>query len=245
MRHLRHKWWQPQASTAALPWKIAIPSLAAALVGLAVFVFLAATSSLIEKAQLTKAPEVLADKARELIQRLGYTAPPGDSAYYFDYDNDFLASVEKTDKPRPQWDEIIRSRPSPLKFWYRQSPESMVAYGLRNEMFIPGDIEEDDPKPTMSGMIDVRLDPQGRLTYFEALPPEREDPPPQSPAPDWNALSLRPAWTFPNSRPTSPCGHRSRLPTCVRRGPANGPDITTDRCMSKPQCGMAGRFISL
>ena len=29
----------------------------------------------------------------------------------------------------------------------------------------------------MSGMIDVRLDPQGRLTYFEALPPEKEDPP--------------------------------------------------------------------
>jgi len=174
--------------TAALPWKIAVPSLAAALVGLAVFVFLAATSSLIEKAQLTKPPEVLADKARELIQRLGYTAPPGDSAYDFDYDNDFLASVEKTDKPRPKWDEIIRSRPSPLKFWYRQSPESMVAYGLRNEMFIPGGIKEDDPKPTMSGMIDVRLDPQGRLTYFEALPPEREDPPPQSPTPDWNAL---------------------------------------------------------
>ena len=70
--------------TAALPWKIAVSSLAAALAGLAAFAFLAATSSLIENAQLTKPPEVLADKARELIQRLGYDAPPGDSAHGFD-----------------------------------------------------------------------------------------------------------------------------------------------------------------
>jgi hypothetical protein len=151
-------------------------------------VFLAATSSMIEKAQLTKPPEVLADKARELIQRLGYTAPPGDSAYAFDDNQDFLNSVEKSDKPLPQWDEIARSRPSPLKFWYRQSAEPMQPLGLRNDLLIPGGIQEDDPKPTMSGMIDVQLDPEGRLTYFEALPPQKEEPAKQSPAPNWNAL---------------------------------------------------------
>src|SRR5580692_1525653 len=92
--------------TASLPWKIALPSLAAALVGLAAFVLLASTSSMIEKEQLTKPPEVLADKARELIQSLGYTAPPGDSAYAFDDNQNFLKAVEKSDKPFPQWDEI-------------------------------------------------------------------------------------------------------------------------------------------
>jgi serine/threonine-protein kinase len=174
--------------TAALPWKIAVPSLAAALLGLAAFAFLAATSSLIEKAQLAKPPEVLADKARELIQRLGYTAPPGDSAYAFDYNNDFMTAVQKADNPFPQWDEIVRGRPSPLKFWYRQSPEPMTPIGLGNQMFIPGNIDENDPKPIMSGMIDVQLDPQGRLVYFEAIPPERENPPAKSPAPNWSAL---------------------------------------------------------
>ncbi len=174
--------------TAALPWKIAVPSLAAALAGLVVFVFLAATSSLIEKAQLTKSSEVLADKARELIQRLGYTGPPGDSAYAFGDNDDFLKAVEKSDKPRPQWDEIARSRPSPLSFWYRQSPEPMLAIGMGNDLLVPGEMGERDPKLTMSGMIVVELDPQGRLTYFEAQPPEREDPPQQAPPPDWNAL---------------------------------------------------------
>jgi hypothetical protein len=189
--------------TAALSWKIAVPSLAASLVGLAAFAVLAATSSMIEKAQLTKPPEVLADKARELIQRLGYTTPPGDSAYDFDYNQDFLDAAEKTDKPLPHWDEIARSRPSPLKFWYRQSPEPMLAYGMGN-MFIPGDIHEDDPKPTMSGMIDVQLDPQGRLTYFEALPPEKEDPPGQTPAPDWNALFAAAGLDMSKFKPATP-----------------------------------------
>jgi predicted Ser/Thr protein kinase len=198
--------------TAALSWKIAVPSLAAALVGLAAFVFLAATSSTIEKAQLAKPSEVLAEKARELIQSLGYTAPPGDSADAFDFNQDFLDSIEKTDKPLPQWDEIARSRPSPLKFWYRQSPEPMLPHIMRNEMLIPGDIQENDPTPTMSGMIDVRLDPEGRLTYFEAVPPEKlEAPPPekgaapaQTPPPDWNALFAAAGLDMSKFKPATP-----------------------------------------
>jgi predicted Ser/Thr protein kinase len=190
--------------TAALSWKIAVPSLAAALVGLVAFVFLAATSSMIEKEQLNKPPEVLADKAREMIQRVGYTASPRDSAYGFSDNQDFLNSVEKTDKPLPQWDEIARSRPSPLKFWYRQSPEPMLAYGLRNDMLVPGVVTEDDPKRTMSGMIDVQLDPQGRLTYFEALPPEKEEPPAQTGQPDWNPLFAAAGLDLSKLQPATP-----------------------------------------
>jgi hypothetical protein len=191
-------------STAALPWKIALPTLAAALLGLGAFAFLAATSSTMEKAQLTKPPEVLADKARELIQRLGYTSTPADSAYAFDSNDDFLSGVEKSDKPLPRWDEIARSRPSPFKFWYRQSPDPMLAFGLRDQMFIPGAIQENDPKPTMSGMIDVQLDPQGRLTYFEALPPEKEDPPGKTPQPDWSPLFAAAGLDLTKLEPATP-----------------------------------------
>jgi hypothetical protein len=174
--------------TAALPWKIAVSSLAAALAGLVGFVFLAATSSMIEEAQLSKPGEVLADKARELIQTLGYTAPPADSASAFDVDVEFLNSVVKSDQPLPHWDEIARSIPSPLGFWYRQSPEPMQAVSFPDQMLIPGIIREGDPAPTTSRMIHVRLDSQGRLTFLEALPPEKEDAPIQNSPPDWKAL---------------------------------------------------------
>ena len=190
--------------TAALPWKIAVPSLAAALLGLVAYALLTSTYSIIEKSHLTKPPEVLADKARELIQRLGYTDPPGDSAYSFDDNTDFQDAVQKSDGPRPQWDEIARGRPSLLKFWYRQSPDPMLALGLHNEMLIPGEMDENDPKHTMSGMIDVQLDPEGRLTYFEALPPERENPPAQSPPPDWNALFTAAGLDISKFKPATP-----------------------------------------
>jgi predicted Ser/Thr protein kinase len=190
--------------TAALPWKIAVSSLAAALVGLAIFVFAAANLSVVEKARLAKPPEVLTDKARDLIQSLGYTAPPGDSAYGFDDNDDFLNSVEKSDKPRPAWDEIVRSSPSALKFWYRQSPEPMLAYSMRDEMLIPGQIQSNDPKSTMSGMIDVQLDPEGRLTYFQALPLEKEDPPAQVASPNWNALFTAAGLDISALKPATP-----------------------------------------
>ena len=202
--------------TAALPWKIAVPTLAVALAGLTAFVFLASSFSMIEKAQLTKSPEVLADKARDLIRGLGYLSPPGDSAYALEDNTDFVNAVEKSDQPRPDWDQIARSRPSPLKFWYRQSLEPMLAHGMNTEMLIPGAIQEDDPKPTMSGMIDVQLDPQGRLTYFEALPPEKENPPETNSATGLEHRYSPPrAWTYPNSNREPRVGAARR----VRRAP--------------------------
>jgi serine/threonine-protein kinase len=190
--------------TAALPWKIAVSALAAVLAGLAIFVFAIANLSIIEKTEPKKSPEVLADKARELIQSLGYTDPPGDSAFAFDDNDDLLHSVEKTDQPRPQWDAIGRGRPSMLKFWYRQSPEPMLPLGFHDPLIVPGQIQENDPKPTMSGMIDVQLDPQGRLTYLEALPAEMEEPPSHPPPPDWNALFTAAGLDMAKFRPATP-----------------------------------------
>jgi len=193
--------------TAALPWKIAVPALAGALAGLALFTFLAATSSFVEDAQLTKPPDVLVDKARELIQGFGYTAPAADSAWAFDFDQDFLNWAPKADKPSPQWEEIARSRPSPFKFWYRQSVEPMANIGIQDQLLIPGIIHEDNPKPYMSGTIDLRLDPLGRLTYLEALPPERDDASAtaaQSAPPDWRALFTAAGLDITKFRPAPP-----------------------------------------
>jgi len=145
------------------------------------------------------------DKARELIQSLGYTAPPDDSASGFYFNQNFLDEAAKDDKPLPHWDEIARSRPAVLTFWYRQSPEPMLPRGLTDDMLIPGTIDEDDPQRTMSGMIDVRLDPQGRLVYFEEIPPEKEDPAGQvSPTPDWKALFAAAGLDMSKFKPATP-----------------------------------------
>ncbi len=189
--------------TAALPWKIAVSSLAIALVGLFGLMLAAASYSMIEKAQLTKPPEVLADKARELIQNFGYTAHPADTGYSFGSDDDFVAAAEKREK-FANWDEIARSRPSPLLFWYRQSPEPMWPEGFRDQTLIPGILNEDDPQPHTSGMIHVRLDPEGRLTYLEALPPQKTDSPGPASTPDWNALFTAAGLDISKFQPAAP-----------------------------------------
>ena len=115
-------------------------------------------------------PEVLTQKSHEIISHLGYPARPTDTAHGLDIDNDFQDSVEKNDKPRPDWNAVLAARPSMLQYWYRQSPDDMVASDFRDNLLTPGIITEHDPPTVLSGMINLELDPQGRLTYFPGNP---------------------------------------------------------------------------
>src|SRR6185437_7388992 len=58
-----------------------------------------------------------------------------------------------------------------------------------NDLLTPGMVESDDPPPVLSGMIQVDLDAQGRLVYFEAVPPQlRESAKAGAAAVDWGPL---------------------------------------------------------
>jgi len=172
---------------------VAIAVMAGILLGLALAVYLSVHYSAYEKMSLDQPPEVLTQKAREIISRLGYAGRPADSAFGLDIDGDFQEAVEKNDKPRPDWDKVLTSRPSLLEYWYRQSPDDMVASDFHDNLLTPGIIQETDPQTVTSGMINVGLDPQGRLTYFQAIPPQKVDLGKQSTVSqavpyDWNIL---------------------------------------------------------
>ena len=174
--------------TAGLRPRVAAACFAAVLLALGLAFFLSVHYNGLDKMRLEQSPEVLAQKAREITAQLGYPDRPYDSAYGLDYDGDFQEAVEKNDKPRPDWDTVLRSRPSVLTFWYRQSPDSMYAEGFRDQLLNPGIVSSDDPPTILSGMIDLQLDPQGRLTFFQAIPPEKESPTAAAPPYDWNIL---------------------------------------------------------
>jgi serine/threonine protein kinase len=178
--------------TAGLRPRAAVACLAAVLLGLSLVTYLGIRYGALEKLRLELPPEVLTQKARETIARLGYPERPVDSASDFLYDNNFQEYVEKNDKPHPNWDTVLATRPSLVGFWYRQSPDDMLAEGFRDQFLNPGIITRDDPPAVLSGMINVALDPQGRLTYFQAIPPQKFPAPESSsvqPATfDWNVL---------------------------------------------------------
>jgi predicted Ser/Thr protein kinase len=174
--------------TSGLRPGIAVTCFAGFLLAVAFAVFLDIHYSGIEKMHLELTPEVLAQKARETVAKLGYPERPADSIFNLQYDGNFLDYVEKNDKPRPDWDAVLAGRPSVLQFWYRQSPDDLVADGFRDELLNPGIVSQSDPPDTLSGMINLRLDPQGRLTYFQAIPAQKETESGQASAFDWNVL---------------------------------------------------------
>jgi hypothetical protein len=64
----------------------------------------------------------------------------------------------------------------------------MMAQGYRDQFLNPGIIEPGDPPTTVSGMINLELDPQGRLISFQAIPPQKENTAASASPYDWNKL---------------------------------------------------------
>jgi serine/threonine-protein kinase len=182
--------------SAGLRPRSAVICMAGVLLGLAMATYLSIHYSALEKMGLEQTPEVLTQKSHEIIARLGYAGRPTDSAFGLDYDGDFQDEVEKNDKP-PHWDAVLAARPSLLQYWYRQSPDALVASNFDSNSVTPGIVTKIDPPTVLSGMINLMLDPQGRLTYFQAIPPQelpsqKEDQKEAAAAPiapfDWNVL---------------------------------------------------------
>ena len=173
--------------TTGLAPRMAVACLAAVVVGVSFITYFGAKLNGLQKLDFLLPPDVLAYRSQEIVENLGYARQRADWAHGFFYDNDFRDYVRKNDKPRPLWDAVLSERPKVLGYWYRQSPRLMDTQSMQGFMY-PGIITFDDPPQVLSGMVNLRLDSQGRLTYFQAVPPELEENPPPSRPADWNAL---------------------------------------------------------
>ena len=159
---------------AGLAPRVALGSLAVALVGLVVFYALSAATTVMSIMDLPYSTEVLSQKARDMARQLGYSSPPVDSAANYDYDSGFLEYLDHEGSAHPNWTEVLKQRPAVLTYWYRQSPDYLIATEYKSNLLVPGDVDLDDPPPILSGMVEVSLDPQGRLVHMEAMPPQLE-----------------------------------------------------------------------
>jgi serine/threonine-protein kinase len=116
---------------------------------------------------LSKPPEVLAERAREILRTSGHTAMEADAAYGFVYDEAYLGYLERHDPSPRRWDALATGRPAAMRFWYRQSPEPMESGGRFGRVSLA------DPPLTLAGMASVQLDTQGRLLELRVVPPAR------------------------------------------------------------------------
>jgi hypothetical protein len=174
--------------TAGLAPGAAIACFATVIMGVILFVAVGIKENGLVRLHAENPPEVLAKKSREIVSSLGYPGAPLDKADGFNYDNDFLTYLEKDHSQPPQWDRVLSEQPPVLRYWFRQSPREMSPDGLWGNSFTPNVVTFFDPPTTLSGMINVQLDPEGHLLYFQAIPPEKEESMQPSRAPDWLPL---------------------------------------------------------
>jgi serine/threonine-protein kinase len=190
--------------TTGLAPRTAILCLVAAILGLGLAAFVSVKTSAMGKLGLEQSPEVLTQKAKEIVSQLGYTEKPVDSGGDFSYDTDFVEYVEKNGKPHPQWGKALSGRPAQLQYWYRQSGQYMVATDFHNFLLVPGILTDDDPAPTLSGMVNLTLDPRGKLTFFQAIPPQMTEITARTSAVDWNVLFREAGLDLAQFKPTEP-----------------------------------------
>ncbi len=186
--------------------RLAVSLLAIVVAGLVGYLFIADRYKLNNRVTLPKPPEVLAARARDIVLQLGYTEPPVDEAYAFDVDGDYLDYIEEHDKTPARWAALANDRPPAVVFWYRQSPRD-----LRPQRFFSsggaGQVRTFDPPVNVTGMVSLTLDMRGRLLRWEAVPPQKDPPVLDAPAPNWPSLfsaagldpaayrSVEPEWT--------------------------------------------------
>jgi hypothetical protein len=153
---------------------------------------------------MTRSPDALRDRAREIVHLLGDDVPPRSIEWWFDLDDGYAEWSLR----QPHAPSLADARPSAVRFNYRQSPQPIIPTRWPTRS---------DPAPYWSGESYVALSPQGGLLGFSRL--DRQLAPPDSAraAPvDWSSLlaltgadvrglrTVEPRWT-----PDVPCDARA------------------------------------
>lgn len=168
--------------------RIAVPCIVGIVLALAVCFWIGVRVSAFPKMNTSLPPDVLRHKAQEVATQLGYAQPAADSDWGFWEDGDFLHYI-KAQSARPDWPKILSQSPPVVHYWYRSSPQPMVVTEFRDSFSLnPGLTSPEDPPSIISGMVEVDLDPQGRLLSFGAIPPQKQDAPLPPKLVDWNPI---------------------------------------------------------
>ncbi len=159
---------------------VAVACLAAVVALFAFIVFFSGKVKYHEWMPLDKTPEVLAERASQIINKLGYTDAPTHTVYQYDDDSSYFSSAARKDAP-DTFEKIRTGQPVAIYFEYRTSPRYLVPSSFFN-------VSPSDPPMDVSGMTSVKLDVRGRLIEFQAVPPQVDEKTTANMNADWSTL---------------------------------------------------------
>jgi serine/threonine-protein kinase len=169
-------------ATGTLSVRGAVACMATVVAGLVALVLINTMSSVLRLTPLPYSPEVLAQKARDIASRVGYRDPVIDDNSSWNTHTAYREWAQENLK-RDEYRELVRYRQPPLIYFaYRQSPQYL-------EPLAPGAvITFNDPPLNTPGVVYLRLDPQGRLIRFLAVPPQLDSGESGATPMDWAPL---------------------------------------------------------
>jgi serine/threonine-protein kinase len=165
-------------------------------VGLAAAIVLTPRANIVSFVGLEKSPEVLRERAKEILRGVGI-GKPADFSNTFLTDQDFLGWSAKHGG---FGGDLSRDA---IAFEYRQAARPLVP-GLETGPFPSPIVTSEDPAPVQAGMAEVWIDARGRLSKLSIVPPEHENesgPPPET---NWAALFRQAGLELSRFRPVEP-----------------------------------------
>jgi serine/threonine-protein kinase len=169
-----------------VPVKLAASLFSAVIVSLIVVYVLGLRGSSIDRFDLPYPPQVLSQKARDIMRDLGCSTSYVDSYDDWDIDTALADYVEQKKVPSFTWQDALSGRPGLLRYWRRESPDTLLTLRVNNSSLVPGQIDRSDPPPTISGMCEVMIDTEGRLVGFRVTPPQLDKTPASTTPIDWS-----------------------------------------------------------
>jgi serine/threonine-protein kinase len=185
----------------SLPRGVAWALFGSALLAILACALLAPNATLLGLAHPEKSPEVLAERAREIVELAGVSDPEADTAFWFYYDRDSVRGWAS----RPGRAATESSEAGLVHFEYRQSPQPLVSFNPLRPLSLS------NPAFDLPGMVNVRLDSKRRLLSLEVVPPAAASPSSPPREPNWIPLlaaagtdptrltSVEPAWFPPRA----------------------------------------------
>jgi hypothetical protein len=141
---------------------IAIPLLLLLVAGLVSSVWLEGRNAYSAVVPFPSSPEILRGKAREMLVRLGHSAPTADTAGGFVADDAYGRWLDAHDTSATRWQHVASVRPPLVRFWHRASPWPMNPHAYFDNH--PGSglaVSRHEPPMTVVGMTYLELDPSG------------------------------------------------------------------------------------
>jgi serine/threonine-protein kinase len=126
-------------------------------------------TTLVSMTRPPRSPEVLADRGRQMLEGLGFTTPPADSALNLGWHRSYTEHLRDNDLSPGRWERLSRPMPPAIYFDYRESPAVM------EPAHAEGVISSDDPPLLTPGMVHLMMTPRGDLWRFETVPPQVDD----------------------------------------------------------------------